>query len=220
MVTATSTPIQKNNPSETGVTLRGISWQTYKALMTDARDDRAWRIAYDQEVLEIRMPLAKHEEPKHLLENFIDVLTDELGIENRCLGALTLEREDLTRAIEPDSCFYIQNESRIRANDEIDLANDPPPDLVIESDYTSSSLNKFAIYASLGVPEIWRYHNNVLQIYCLIGEQYEQSGQSIAFPFLPVAEVPDFIEQGKVIGQRSTVRLFRERIQAVLALQA
>nr|WP_322111986.1 hypothetical protein [Aerosakkonema funiforme] len=58
------------------------------------------------------------------------------------LGALLLEREDLTSAIEP--CFYIQNESLVRSKI-IDLQTDPPPDLAIESNYTSSSLNKLAL---------------------------------------------------------------------------
>ena len=104
------------------------------------------------------MPLTEHEEPVGMIEHFVGVVVDEMEIEMRQLGALTLEREDLTRAIEPDTCFYIQNESVVRGKS-INLPAEPPPDLVVESDYTSSSLNKFSIYASLGVPEIWRYRN-------------------------------------------------------------
>jgi Uma2 family endonuclease len=136
----------------------GISWPTYKAIMNDVGDGRAWRIAYDRGVLEIRMPLQQHEVPKVLLANFVEALADELEIETMQLGALALEREDLTRAIEPDTCFYIQNEALARGRD-IDLQTDPPPDLAIESDNTNSSLNKHAIYAALGVPELWRYPN-------------------------------------------------------------
>lgn len=80
------------------VVLEGVSWQTFKALLADIGDHRASRIAYDRGTLEIRMPLAKHEEPKRLLENFIEVIVDELEIEVRSLGALLLAREDLTRA--------------------------------------------------------------------------------------------------------------------------
>jgi Uma2 family endonuclease len=129
---------------------------------------------------------------------------------------LTLEREDLTRAIEPDTCFYIQNESVVRGKS-INLPADPPPDLVVESDYTSSSLNKFSIYASLGVPEIWRYRNQSLLVYQLVEGNYEQRENSLAFPFLQIAEIPAFIEQSKTIGQRAAVRLFRERVRELLA---
>ncbi len=217
MTTTVSIPIAQSSRIETGITLRGISWGTYKAVMVEAGGDRAWRITYDHGVLEIRMPLPKHELPKVMLEYFVTTMADELGIEAMGVGALTLEREDLNRAIEPDSCFYIQNESRVRAQDEINLPDDPPPDLVIESDYTSPSLNKFSIYASLGVPELWRYKNDMLQVYQLIEGQYQLFNQSIAFPFLPVAEVPEFIEQSKVIGQRSAVTAFKTRIQELRA---
>ncbi|MBW4619906.1 MAG: Uma2 family endonuclease [Cyanosarcina radialis HA8281-LM2] len=198
------------------VLLTGVSWETFKALMADLGEDRACRIAYDGGLLEIRMPLEEHEEPKGLIESFIETIADELEIEVRKLGALTLKREDLTRAIEPDTCFYIQNEARVRGK-KINLPNDPPPDLVLESDYTNSSLNKFTIYASLGVPELWRYRRKTLEVYQLLEGNYELSDRSLAFPFLPVVEVPNFIEQSQNIGQRSAVRSFRARIREVLS---
>ena len=128
MVTTTSTPIEQQTTPENRVILKGFSWSTFKALLADVGDDRAWRIAYDEGVLEIRMPLEEHEEPKRLIESFVEAIVDELEIELRSLGSLTLEREDLTRAVEPDSCFYIQNESFVRGRN-INLPNDPPPDL-------------------------------------------------------------------------------------------
>jgi Uma2 family endonuclease len=184
--------------------------------MLDVGDARAWRIAYDGGVLEIRMPLTEHEEPIGMIESFVGVVVDELGIEMRQLGALTLEREDLARAIEPDSCFYIQNESVVRGKS-INLPADPPPDLVVESDYTNSSLNKFPIYASLGVSEIWRYRNQGIEVYQLVEENYERRENSLGFPFLPMAEISGFIEQSKTLGQRAAVRLFRERVREVLS---
>jgi Uma2 family endonuclease len=215
MVTTTLTSPQQSS-EEKLITLTGIKWLTFKAIMSDVGDGRAWRIAYAEGVLEIRMPLTEHEEPVGMIEHFVGVVVDELEIEMRQLGALTLEREDLTRAIEPDTCFYIQNESVVRGKS-INLPADPPPDLVVESDYTNSSLNKFSIYADLGVPEIWRYRNQSLQVYQLVEGNYEKRENSLAFPFLPIAEIPDLIEQSKSIGQRAAVRLFRERVREVLA---
>ena len=218
MVTTTSTPVEQKITPENRVILKGVSWSTFKALLADVGDDRAWRIAYDEGVLEIRMPLEEHEEPKRLIESFVEALVDELEIELRSLGSLTLEREDLTRAVEPDSCFYIQNESLVRGRN-INLPNDPPPDLAIESDYTNSSVNKFTIYAALGVPEIWRYRRESLQVYQLVDGKYENCDRSLAFPFLPVAEIPGFIEQSRTVGQRAAVRLFR-RIREILPSQS
>jgi Uma2 family endonuclease len=208
--------IQPDDTSDEGcLILHGVSWSTYKLLMADVGDGRAWRIAYASGVLELRMPLTEHEEPKCLLEDFVTTMVDELGIEARRLGSLTLEREELSCAVEPDSCLYIQNEWRIRGRN-IRLPEDPPPDLVIESDHTNSSLSKHYIYAALGVPELWRYAKKTLQIYLLVDGQYQLSDRSLAFPCLPVSEVPVLIERSKEIGQRATVRLFRDRIRAVL----
>lgn len=208
-------PSQQQVPANSRFVLSRISWETFKALLADAGDDRAWRIAYNEGVLEFRMPLTEHEVPKRLIEDFVTAIADELEIEVMSVGALLLAREDLRRAVEPDSCFYIQNESVVRGKS-IELPNDPPPDLVIESDYTNSSLNKFTIYASLGVPELWRYRNQTLDIYQLVGNRYELSDKSLAFPFLPASEIPEFIEQSKTAGQRATVRAFRSRIRAIL----
>ncbi len=211
----TSNPPQEQVRAEARVVLNGVSWQTFKALMADIGEDRSCRIAYDQGMLEIMVPYEQHEEPKILIAEFITATADELEIEIRQLGSLTLEREDLTRAVEPDTCFYIQNESQVRGK-EIKLPNVPPPDLVVESDYTHSSLNKFNIYASLGVPEVWSYRKQSLQVYQLVEGKYEKMDKSLAFPCIPIAEIPGFIEQSRTIGQRASVRLFRARIREVL----
>ena len=94
-------------------------------------------------------------------------VAEELGIEAEDLGSTTFRREDLERGFEPDSCFYIQNEKEIRGNVRIDPAVDQPPDLVIEIDITSPSLNKLPIYARMGVPEVWRYDGERMAILVL-----------------------------------------------------
>ena len=174
MVTTTSTPVEQQTTPENRVILKGVSWSTFKALLADVGDDRAWRIAYDEGVLEIRMPHLEHEVPKGLIESFIEATADELEIEVMKAGSLTLEREDLTRAVEPDTCFYIQNEASVRGKRDINLPEDLPPDLAIESDYTNSSVNKDSIYAALGLPELWRYRRESLQDYQLVEGKYEK----------------------------------------------
>jgi len=213
MVTANPTWLEQ--PAST-IMMKGVSWQTYKLLMSEVGDDRPWRIAYHRGLLEIRMPSLEHEVPKGLLESFVEAIADELEIEVMKAGSLKLEREDLTNAVEPDSCFYINNEPQVRGRDQIILPVDPPPDLAIESDYTNSSLNKQALYSALGVPELWRYTKNMLLVYRRVEGGYEQCDHSLAFPFLPITEIANFIIKSRTIGQRSTVRLFRQRIREIL----
>jgi Uma2 family endonuclease len=125
------------------ITLNTLTWETFTDLIADVEGSRGWRFVYDNGVLEIRMPLQEHEEPKEFLMDFITVLVDELELELeiRKLGALTLKRKDLNRGIEPDSCCYIQNEFLVRGKD-IDLTLVPPPDLAVESDYSGSRINE------------------------------------------------------------------------------
>jgi Uma2 family endonuclease len=198
------------------IELQDISWQTYKELMAELGDDRVWRIAYDRGVLEIRMPLTEHEEPKIVIADLVTALAEELEIEIRQLGALKLERDDLNRAVEPDTCFYIQSELAVRGVRSIQLPDNPPPDLVVESDHRHSSINKFSLYASLGVPELWRYRKGNLEVYQLLNEKYEPVQKSLSLPMFPIIEVSTLIEQSFIIGQRATVRSFRKYIREIL----
>jgi len=96
-------------------------------------------------------PLMPHEHWNRLIEHLIFVLAEELNLEIYPTGSTTFKRLNQARGAEPDSSFYIQNAGSKR---EIDLTQDPPPDLVVEIDITSSSLNRFQIYATLGVPNL------------------------------------------------------------------
>lgn len=211
----TAEQIQARLQTQQLIELKDVSWKVYQDLMVQLGSDRACRIAYDRGVLELRMPLQEHEQPKIIIADLITALADDLEIEILQLGALKLEREDLTRAVEPDTCFYVQNELRVRGIRNITLPEDPPPDLVVESDYTSSSLDKFSLYAAIGAPELWRYHKKVLEVYLLRDGVYQRSQQSSAFPLFPIAEVPNLIEQSYAIGQRAVVRQFRKLIQTM-----
>ena len=92
----------------------------------------------------------------------------------------------MSAGIEPDDCFYIQHQAAMVGKDRIDLAVDPPPDLAIEIDVTSTTA--LQAYAALQVPELWRYHNRALQIFILRDGMYVPSPRSPTFPHIPVIE--------------------------------
>ncbi|WP_299490539.1 hypothetical protein [Acaryochloris sp. IP29b_bin.137] len=85
----------------------------------------------------------------------------------------------------------------------------------MEVDNTSQSLDKFPIYVALKVSEIWRLRNNTLMIYGLDTQElaYKTQSESIAFPGLPITEIPQFILKAKQDGQRSAIRAFRQAVQ-------
>ena len=154
-------------------------------------------------------PLFAHANPKSNLGNFIIALAEELEIEIKSAGSTTLKRRIENRGIEPDNCYYIQNELAVRGRQELDLETDPPPDLAIEIDITSSSVNKFGIYSALGVPELWRYNGRVLKFYQLAEGQYVECEFSRAFPLVSVTDMSRVIEQSKTTGEIALLKSFR-----------
>jgi Uma2 family endonuclease len=176
-------------------------------------ETRSSRIAYDRGTLEIVMPLPEHEGYKEIIGDLIKELADELEIDYASFGSTTWKRQDRLAGVEPDNCFYIQNEIIVRGRLDIDLNQDPPPDLVLEIDYTSKSLNRQPIYARLGVPEIWRYENGILQIYHLQFGEYIEADISLAFPNFPVKEIPNFVQQNITESRRAIRKLFREWVK-------
>lgn len=112
--------------------------------------------------------------------------------------------------IEPDQCFYIQNQAQMRGKRRIDLTLDPPPDLAIEVDVTSKT--QLDAYAALGVPELWRYGKNQLNIYTLQAGHYQLVDISPTFPTLPILDfVASVLEQSIAIGRSPALRANRHK---------
>lgn len=155
-------------------------------------------------------PLPEHEKINRRIAQLVTILAEEIDIESEDLGSTTFRRRDLQRGFEPDSCFYIQNEERIRGKARIDLTVDPPPDLVIEIDITSPSLNKFPIYARLGVPEVWRYDGARIAIFELEGGEYAERAESLALPSLTGEVLSRFVAEGLTLGRRAWMQKVRE----------
>ena len=107
--------------------LDGVAWQNYLRLLR-AFDDRHLRITYDRGALEIMTLSPEHERFKHLLNYLISVLVEELGWDMAGFGSMTFKRSRQRRGLEPDECYWIQSEPRVRGKDSIDLRHDPPPD--------------------------------------------------------------------------------------------
>jgi Uma2 family endonuclease len=97
------------------VVLRNVSWETFERLLADHEDSAGVRLYFDNGMLEIKVPSAKHEEPNRTLAQLIEVLAEEMNLDLRRLGSTTFKRYDLLKGFEPDSSFYIQNVEAITA---------------------------------------------------------------------------------------------------------
>src|SRR5262249_39088385 len=138
------------------VVLYGVSWRSYCMMGRALLDRPALRLTYDRGALQIMTTSPQHERLKHLLSRLLEAWTEEKGLALAGFGSMTFKRKKHLRGLEPDECYWIASYPQIRGKERIDLRVDPPPDVVIEIDIASSSLDRMGIYAILGVPEVWR----------------------------------------------------------------
>jgi len=197
-------------PSGAILRVDDVPWEEYEHLLAELGEGYAVRIFYDDGRMEIMAPSAVHERPKNVIHDFVVVLREELDIDIESLGSTTFRSQWKAKGAEPDDCFYVQNASAVIGKDQdFDLERDPPPDIVVENERTSASLDKFAIYAALGVPEIWRENKTVVRFYVLGGASYVEVLNSRAFPFLDSVTLSKFLAQGFAEGSRKAARAFR-----------
>ncbi len=184
--------------------LDGISWQTYNQLRDelDASEQSQVHLTYDRGCLEIEMsPLPIHGRRIYLLAEIVSILAEERELDLVAAGDATFRRASVGRAGEPDACFYFQNLDSLPR--EIDAAVHAP-DLVIEVDITSPSVDKRGLYAAMDVTEIWHDDGHSVAILVLetAGGHYAEAPASVTFPLLDAATLTRFVEDGLTL--RST----------------
>lgn len=195
--------------------LRQTSWQEFEQILAELGEHRAARAAYYQGTLELVVPLPEHEDAKEIVGDLLKALLEECDRECRSLGSTTFKNPLTAAGIEPDQCFYIQNELAIRGKSRLDLTVDPPPDLALEIEITSRTHPE--TYAALGVPELWRFEGGQLQIAVLREGAYEVVSESPTFPGLPLLEtIPAYLDRSKADGRNRTLRAFRAQVRAWL----
>jgi Uma2 family endonuclease len=191
------------------VILDSVTWDTYERLITEHGERSGTRFTYDEGVLQIMVISSRHERPNRRLATLVEVLAEEWGLDIEQLGSMTFKRKDLQKGFEPDSCFYIQHADAVSGKEEIDLEVDPPPDLTIEVDITRDALNRFPIFAAVGIPEVWRFDGTKVIFYQLESKSYVETSDSLAFPALNAETATQFLEQSK--NMKSTVWLRKVR---------
>ena len=198
MVIAAAEPSTEVQPvsGEQRVVIHGVSWEAYLQILDALPQSRGSRLTYDDGVLEITMPLEDHEFSGRLIECFIRTLVELKGLRIKTMGSTTMNYPQLKKGAEPDNAYYIQNQPVVKGRN-VDFAHDPPPDLVVEVDITHTDIQKNRFYASLGVPEFWRFNGKVWRIYQLQDGVYVEVEASQTFPQVPKERLYAFLEQAK-----------------------
>lgn len=194
--------------------LNGVDWRTYTRFLRLFAERPGYRLTYECGSLEIMSPLPEHESGVTFLGRLAIALTEELGLPIKEGGSMTLRRRRRRRGIEPDRCYWIAHESAMRGKRSLDLRNDPPPDLAIEVDVTSSSLDRMSIYAALAVPEVWRLDERTPTFHALdTNRKYTVISHSASFPLVTPADLMGFLAPCAGQDENSVIRRFRAWIR-------
>jgi Uma2 family endonuclease len=185
-----------------------VNWQQFESILAELGERRASRLSYSNGRLEIMVPLPEHEKAKEIIGDMVKILLEAGQIAFESLGSTTLKNERMSQAVEPDTCFYIQNQAAVIGKNRLDMSVDPPPDLAIEIDLTSRT--QLDNYQILGVPELWRYARRGLQINVLQAEQYIESDVSPTFPNIPIVQlVNQYTQESLVAGRTRAIQAFK-----------
>lgn len=164
---------------EEHIVLYDFPWELYEQMMKTYEDRSAPRFTFSQGNLEIYMPSQKHEKKAEFLGDIVKTITEEREIEILSIRSTTFKKDLTKKGVEPDGCFYLQSYDKVFEIEKIDLEVFPP-DLIIEVNITSPSINRFPIYAEFKVKEIWRYLKDEVKIYLFDGKNYIESDESLA----------------------------------------
>jgi Uma2 family endonuclease len=207
---AIATPLSKIELTPgSAMQISGVNWENYIALMQELGDARSTRIAYANGVLEIRMPGQHHEALNRVLAAIVLTLAEELGYDFNDLGSMTINRPELSKGLEPDSCFYIQN-AQAGQGLGTTIANDLPPDLALEIDIAQRSDTKLSIYQAFSVPEVWLYQGDQVKIKHLDQDQYVDALTGRAFPLVSSNQLNQWLELRRSGTDLTVVRSVRQ----------
>ena len=170
-----------------------VGFDVYATIIAQTGNGPSPRAAYDGEYLELMSPSTDHERCKLLLDTLIIQLGIEWALDIEPTGSMTLIAQP--HGAEPDSSFYVDNAAfRLEATD-LDLSIDPPPDIVVEIDLSRTRIDKQAIYATIGVPEFWRFDGKSLRAFERVGGIYAEVARSAKLSGLPIATLAAYLDQ-------------------------
>lgn len=197
------------NPELLGhVVFQDFPWSSYEQMLKTFNERRLPH-TYCDGTLEIMTLSAEHEWIKKFLARLIESLSIEMRVRITCAGSTTLKRQLKQRGLEPDESYYVANFAAFRGIKRLNLEIHPPPDLVIEVNVTSKSLDRLEPYAQLGVSEVWQWENNRVRFLKRISsKKFRTVKQSLAFPLVSSEDINRFLKQADKLEEYDVINNF------------
>lgn len=199
---------------EQRILLHNVDWETYERLR-DNPADRHVHMTYDEGTLELMSPSRRHETVAEVLALFVALWSSFHRIPRKSGGSTTYKRKAKAKGLEPDKCWYFgENAAAVRARDDADLDIEPPPDLAIEVEVTSPLLPKLPVYAAMGIPEIWWWKDEKLQVLRLVEDEYVQHEESVSLERFPLAQTIELLQKRDVLDEVDMDEHFRRLFES------
>jgi len=201
---------------ENSVILSNVSWQTYTQFVEETMDKiRNPRFYFDEGNLLITSVSPEHEYYNRIIASLIDILAEQFQTNWRALGSTTYTKDEFKKGFEPDSCFYFENEKKMQGVKRLDMSIHPAPDLIVEVDITSLSTFRQHIFAAFGVPEIWRFDGEKMQILRLENDKYAEIPNSLALPKVTAETLTEFIRKSETLSRLEWINEVRTWAKSV-----
>jgi Uma2 family endonuclease len=174
MVAAVSRPPSSEHEDQRVLLL--LPFDAYVALDDALGTHRGVHLTYLEGALEIMTKSRRHELVTITLGRLLDVWSEALDIDLRRLGGPTLRNPEAERGLEPDESFML-GARPIDRNGDYDR-----PDIALEVVLSSRLVDKLAVYAGLGIPEVWEWRDGTIQVHILEGDSYREASRSSLLP--------------------------------------
>ncbi len=198
------------------IILSNVAWETYRRFVEETMDKiRNPRFYYDEGNLLIMSVSPEHEYYNRIIASLIDILAEQFQEDWLALGSTTYTKDDIEKGFEPDSCFYFANEKKMRGVKRLDMSVHPAPDLIIEVDITSLSTFRQHIFARFGVPEIWRFDGEQIEILKLENNKYIAVANSLALPPVNAEKLTEFVKESQTLSRLEWIGKVRNWAESV-----
>lgn len=196
-------------------TFPNVTWEEYEELLEQVGEARHLRISYNSGVLKAMSVSLEHEKYADFFKSMMTIIRLRLRLNILFSGSATMRKKKKNKGSEPDAGFYVQTAAIVGNRLDLNFEVDPPPDIVVEVGIHHDSTRSDAIYAALGVPEIWRYDGVETTIYLLQGEAYVEAEVSRALPMLTAAVLTEYLRRMREDGEFAATLAFDEWLQTL-----
>jgi Uma2 family endonuclease len=194
-----------------------ISWETYERILDEIGETHL-RVTYQRGRIEFMTISFEHDHLGEWIGKLILFVAIELKYPLCSGGSTTLKLALEKVGLEPDRCYWIEHEPHMRDKKKWNATTDPPPDLAVEIDISSDWLDRLEIYATLKVPEVWRFDGETLRVLVLGSNgKYKERVRSRTFPSLPMDGFARFVKKLGSAEEISLIRQFTEWLRENVA---